>query len=62
MVRMLTEHHADVEVRNKEGLAPLLAILSPCQRLTQKQREMVCLLLAAGADGNVTGGKYGNAL
>jgi len=61
-VKLLIEHHADPEVRNQEGLTPLLAIISPCQRLTQKQREMVCILLAAGADGNATGGKYGSIL
>ncbi|KAK0634136.1 ankyrin repeat-containing domain protein [Immersiella caudata] len=62
MVRLLTGHHANTEVQNEEGLTPLLAILAPCQRLTQQQREMVRILLAAGADGNATGGKYGNAL
>jgi ankyrin repeat protein len=62
MVRLLTEHHVNTEVRNDEGLTPLLTIMSPCQRLTQEQREMVRILLTAGADGNATGGKYGNAL
>lgn len=62
MVTLLTEHHANVEVRNDEDLTPLLAILSPCQRVSQEQRRSIRLLLVAGADGNATGGKYGTAL
>ncbi|KAK4445311.1 ankyrin repeat-containing domain protein [Podospora aff. communis PSN243] len=64
MVKLLTEpeHRANMEVRNASGLTPLLAIVTPCRRLTQHQREIVRLLLGAGADINATGGKYGNVL
>ncbi|KAK4145152.1 ankyrin repeat-containing domain protein [Dichotomopilus funicola] len=62
MVKLLIENHANVEVRNREGLTPLLAMLDPCRHLSQKQRKIFRLLLAAGADGNAYGGKYGTAL
>jgi len=62
VIRLLIAHHANTVALNGQGLTPLLAILNNHQRPTRKQREIVHLLINAGADVNAIGGVYDSAL